>query len=119
MAGQAVEIARVRKGSPFARFENFTVLVIFLCFIVVVAVLQLIVFGWGFPTFISPENLFNILQQTSAPGVVAVGMTMVMIAGGIDLSVGMMASLVSIVVALGFSNWNLGVVPSIVRMSPP
>ena len=37
------------------------------------------------------------------------GMTMVMIPGGIDLSVGMLASLVSIVTALGVSKWNLGV----------
>jgi ribose/xylose/arabinose/galactoside ABC-type transport system permease subunit len=44
---------------------------------------------------------------------VAVGMTIVMISGGIDLSVGMLASLVAIVTALGLSKWHIGVVPSV------
>jgi ribose/xylose/arabinose/galactoside ABC-type transport system permease subunit len=69
--------------------------------------------GQRFPTFISPVNLLNILQQVSVPGIVAVGMTIVMISGGIDLSVGMLASLVSIVTALGISKWHYGVGPSI------
>jgi len=47
------------------------------------------------------------------PGIIAVGMTMVMISGGIDLSVGMLASLVSIVTALGISKWQLGTGPAI------
>ena len=58
-------------------------------------------------------NLLNILQQVSVPGIMAVGMTMVMISGGIDLSVGMLASLVSIVTALGVSKWHLGITGSI------
>jgi ribose/xylose/arabinose/galactoside ABC-type transport system permease subunit len=40
-------------------------------------------------------------------------MTIVMISGGIDLSVGMLASLVSIVTATGISKWHLGVGPAI------
>jgi ribose/xylose/arabinose/galactoside ABC-type transport system permease subunit len=110
------ESAAVRsapRASFFKRHENSTVLSIFLSFIVVIVVLQLIVFHGQFPTFISPVNIFNILQQTAAPGIVAVGMTLVMISGGIDLSVGMMASLVSIVVALGFANWHFSVTVSI------
>jgi ribose/xylose/arabinose/galactoside ABC-type transport system permease subunit len=58
-------------------------------------------------------NILNILQQIGVPGIVAVGMTIVMISGGIDLSVGMLASLVSIITALGISKWHLGVVGSI------
>ncbi len=77
-------------------------------------VLQLILTrGTRFPTFISPVNLLNIMQQVGVPGIIAVGMTVVMISGGIDLSVGMLASLVSIVTALGISKWHLGTVPSI------
>src|SRR5690606_16232615 len=37
----------------------------------------------------------------------------VMITRGIDLSVGMLASLVSIIVSLGISRWGFGVAPSI------
>jgi len=105
----SVAVRPAQRAHIFKRFENLTVLSIFIGFVVVIVVLQLIVFPGRFPTFISPVNLFNILQQTSAPGIVAVGMTLVMISGGIDLSVGMMASLVSIVVALGFANWHMSV----------
>lgn len=103
-----------RKDSLFKRYENLTVLSIFVSFVVIVVALQLITTGGSrFPTFISPVNIFNILQQVAVPGIIAVGMTMVMISGGIDLSVGMLASLVSIVVALGISEWGLGVGPAI------
>jgi ribose/xylose/arabinose/galactoside ABC-type transport system permease subunit len=102
------------RESLFKRYENLTVLSIFASFVAIIVVVQLIATGGSkFPTFISPVNIVNILQQVAVPGIVAVGMTMVMISGGIDLSVGMLASLVSIVVALGISKWNLGVAPSI------
>ncbi len=102
------------KESLFKRHENLTVLSIFASFVVIVVLVQLITTGGSrFPTFISPINIVNILQQVAVPGIVAVSMTMVMISGGIDLSVGMLASLVSIIVALGISQWNLGVGPSI------
>ena len=98
----------------FKRYENLTVFSIFLSFVVIIVLLQLIsTSGTKFPTFISPVNIVNILQQVAVPGIVAVSMTMVMISGGIDLSVGMLASLVSIVVALGISKWGFGVWPSI------
>jgi ribose/xylose/arabinose/galactoside ABC-type transport system permease subunit len=103
-------------GSPslFRRYENLTVLSIFVGFVVVIVILQLFLTGGTkFPTFISPVNLLNILQQVGVPGIVAVGMTIVMISGGIDLSVGMLASLVSIITALGISKWQLGVVPAV------
>lgn len=94
----------------FKRFENSTVLVIFIGFVLLIILLQLIFFGFGkYPTFISPVNIMNILQQVSVPGIIAVGMTMIMISGGIDLSVGMLASLVSIITSLGISKWGLGV----------
>jgi ribose/xylose/arabinose/galactoside ABC-type transport system permease subunit len=99
--------------SLFKRHENLTVTVIFVSFVIVIALLQVVITGGEYPTFLSPVNLLNILQQVSVPGIVAVGMTMVMIAGGIDLSVGMLASLVSIVTALGVSKWHLGVGGSI------
>lgn len=38
--------------------------------------------------FLKVENLVNILQQTAATGIVAVGMTFVLLVAGIDLSVG-------------------------------
>jgi ribose/xylose/arabinose/galactoside ABC-type transport system permease subunit len=102
------------KESLFKRYENLTVLSIFASFVVIVVLFQLILTGGSrFPTFISPVNIVNILQQVAVPGIVATSMTMVMVSGGIDLSVGMLASLVSIIVALGISEWHFGVGPSV------
>jgi len=102
------------KESLFKRYENLTVLSIFASFVAIVILIQLISTGGSrFPTFISPVNIANILQQVAVPGIVAISMTMVMVSGGIDLSVGMLASMVSIVVSLGISQWHFGVGPSI------
>jgi len=46
------------------------------------------------PYFLLPENLLNILRQVSYTGIIALGMTFVIVAGGIDLSVGSMAAFV-------------------------
>jgi ribose/xylose/arabinose/galactoside ABC-type transport system permease subunit len=105
---------RPQADSIFKRHENLTVLSIFIGFVIVIVILQLIMWGGQrFPTFITPVNLLNILQQVGVPGIVAVGMTIVMISGGIDLSVGMLASLVSIVTATAISKWHYGVGPSV------
>ncbi|MFX5157834.1 ribose ABC transporter permease, partial [Acinetobacter baumannii] len=39
------------------------------------------------PSFLTVDNLLNILRQTSINAVIAVGMTYVILSGGIDLSV--------------------------------
>jgi len=49
-------------------------------------------------TFMSVRNLLNITQQVSILGVVAFAMTVVMVLGDFDLSVGSMASLAGIVI---------------------
>ncbi len=51
-------------------------------------------------TFVSWDNFAIILQQTAVIGIAALGMTMVIIAGGIDLSVGSIIALGTIVLAL-------------------
>ena len=40
------------------------------------------------PSFLSLSNLMNVLNQVSLNGLVAIGMTFVILSGGIDLSVG-------------------------------
>src|SRR6201984_34177 len=40
------------------------------------------------PRFLTPLNLFNILRQVSIYGLLAVGMTFVILTAGIDLSIG-------------------------------
>jgi ribose/xylose/arabinose/galactoside ABC-type transport system permease subunit len=71
---------QVGRESFFKRHENLTVLTIFVGFALVIVILQLFMTGGQrFPTFISPVNLLNILQQVSVQGIIAVGMTIVMI----------------------------------------
>lgn len=48
----------------------------------------------GLPQFREPENLANIVRQSSVLGMLAIGQTFVILAGLIDLSVGMAAGLV-------------------------
>ncbi len=55
------------------------------------------------PAFLRGENLFNVLRQWSFVGTIAVGMTFVIILGGIDLSVG---SLVAFAGGLGLWTMN-------------
>lgn len=50
------------------------------------------------PTFRTPGNVISILQQVSVNGVLALGMVFVITAGGIDLSIGSMLALTSVVV---------------------
>ncbi len=44
------------------------------------------------PAFLTPTNIFNVLTRSAFIGIIAVGATFVIIAGGIDLSVGSMAA---------------------------
>jgi len=55
---------------------------------------------WGPPTFLSEANLRNVLLQCSITTVAAVGMTLVILAGGIDLSVGSVLALCSVGLAV-------------------
>ncbi|WP_460956017.1 ABC transporter permease [Parasphingorhabdus pacifica] len=60
--------------------------------IVVFVVLSIIA-----PSFLTADNLFNLGSQTSVNAVMAVGVTLVIITGGIDLSVGSVAALSGVV----------------------
>ncbi|GAA1995926.1 ABC transporter permease [Microbacterium pumilum] len=68
----------------------------------VVALLLLIVIGaiTAPDTFTSVSNILTILRQASIIGVISIGMTLVIIAGGIDLSVGSVMGLASVVATL-------------------
>ena len=51
------------------------------------------------PRFLTPLNLFNILRQVSIYGLLAVGMTFVILTAGIDLSVGSLVAFAGLVAA--------------------
>lgn len=47
------------------------------------------------PRFASPQNILNVLTRSSFIGIIAIGTTFVITAGGLDLSVGSMAAFLS------------------------
>jgi ribose transport system permease protein len=66
-----------------------------------IALLLEILFFWLLsPHFLTAENLLNVTLQTSITAIIAAGMTLVILTGGIDLSVGSLVALVGVVGAL-------------------
>lgn len=70
---------------------------IYLAFVILVIVLTI-----ATPSFLTTSNLINILRQISVKGVLAIGITFVLLTGGIDLSVGSVLAL-SAVIATSFA----------------
>ena len=56
--------------------------------------------SYRWPLFLQTENLFNIANQTVVVAVIAIGMTLVIITGGIDLSVGSLVALAAVVATM-------------------
>lgn len=84
-------------------FEQRTLLVLIVLILFV---------GYMIPTFLTSRNIFNVLRQVSITGIVAVGMTFVIITGGIDISVGSIVALSGVVAAMALKA-GLGVAPSV------
>src|SRR5499427_10948025 len=75
-------------------------------FWVAAALLALVIFmTWSEPTFGTADNVTNITRNFAPFGIMALGMTIVIITGGIDLSVGSVMGLVAIVAGL-FLTWE-------------
>ncbi|MCC6232511.1 MAG: ABC transporter permease [Verrucomicrobiales bacterium] len=55
---------------------------------------------YRWPTFLTRDNLLNIANQIAVVAILAVGMTVVIITGGIDLSVGSLIALSAVVVTV-------------------
>lgn len=69
------------------------------------------------PYFLTQRNLFNIMDQSVVIGIVAVGMTFVILTGGIDLSVGAVFGLTGIALALLLRDFPIAVaIPLAVAM---
>lgn len=66
----------------------------------IVLLLLLIVAGAVSEAFLRPIYLFNIVRQAAPVGITALGVTLVMILGGVDLSVGAIISLAAVVCAV-------------------
>ena len=76
---------------------------------VLVALLALcIALSLASPYFFTLRNVFNVLQGMSTIGIMAIGTTIVLIAGGLDLSVGSVLAVGAVLTArlMTYSGWN-------------
>lgn len=84
--------------------KRYNLILLLLVFIIISTILS--------PNFLTLDNFLNLLQQASIPGIVAIAMTLVVLLGGIDLSVGSVlafSGMVSSMVALQFSDGIMGI----------
>ena len=63
-----------------------------------------LVFGAAAPTFLSLDNIVAIASTLAGVGISAIGMTMVLVSGGVDLSVGSVAALTGVVASALWPN---------------
>ena len=61
------------------------------------------------PHFLTSNNLLNVLDQSVVVGIVAIGMTFVILIGGIDLSVGSVAGLTGVLLGRGLEHFTIPV----------
>jgi ribose transport system permease protein len=89
------DVTEAQERNASARFGSFVqqqgalVLLVLVCIIATVR----------YETFLTPENLLNVLRQNSMLGIIALGMTFVILTGGIDLSVGALLAVAGVVAA--------------------
>ena len=67
----------------------------------------------GMILFLQPDNMANIVRAVSETGIIAVGMTFVIITAGIDLSVGALLSLSSVLTAYIMTTSGWGLIPTL------
>ncbi|QKD04474.1 ABC transporter permease [Mesorhizobium loti] len=66
--------------------------------------------------FLDPDNIANIVRAVSETGIIAIGMTFVIITAGIDLSVGAVLGLSSVVTATMMISGGFGLIPTILAV---
>ncbi|EPF31350.1 hypothetical protein HMPREF9194_01696 [Treponema maltophilum ATCC 51939] len=83
-----------RSGQSFsfrAMLKKYGILFVLLLMVIVISIFK--------PEFLTSRNIFNILNQTAIFGIMAIGLTFVIISRGIDLSVGSILAFAAVVAA--------------------
>ncbi|NMB88433.1 MAG: ABC transporter permease [Chloroflexi bacterium] len=65
--------------------------------ILLILVFMIVFLFTASPTFRTVQNMINVLNQISINGIIAIGMSFVIIGGGIDLSIGSMIAVASVI----------------------
>jgi ribose transport system permease protein len=112
-AGIATEVRAKSAGIPFWKSAIRSPLALPLAGLIVVSILM----GFASDNFFSVSNILNVLRQVSIVAVLAVGMTFVILTGGIDLSVGAVMALAGtmaagLMVNFGVPGW-LGILAGV------
>lgn len=68
--------------------------------LIIIFLFMCIIFAVSSPTFLTWSNIINVFRQISINGILALGMTLVIIIGGIDLSIGPLAAIAGVVSAM-------------------
>lgn len=70
------------------------------------------------PTFRTMNNAINILRQVSVNGILAIGITFVIMTGGIDLTVGSLVAVAGVIcgsiIVANPNNWGLGIIAALI-----
>lgn len=85
--------------------KKFSIMVVLLIMIAFFGVLRT-------DAFLTVNNMFTVLRQSSIMGIATIGLLFVMLTGGIDLSIGSMVSFTSVLASVCIMNLGLGIVPA-------
>src|SRR3954468_21485572 len=72
-------------------------------------IVLIVVFSAASPNFLRFDNIVGILLATAVNGVLALGVTFIIITGGIDLSVGTVMALAAVMTGMFVTVWHLPV----------
>lgn len=92
-SGKGIELmntGRTKKSLMF-ELERYRIIGVLLAMVIIMTILS--------PNFLDSRNLLNVVRQISIISIVAFGVTMIIITGGIDLSSGSVIALVSVIAA--------------------
>lgn len=89
--------------------KNASYLGILIALIVLCVVLSL-----ASKSFLTAANLLNVSQQISTNFLISIGMTFIILIGGIDLSVGSIVALSGLLMGLMMKSWNIPVLLSVI-----
>lgn len=83
-------------------------------FVYLILVLVIVFFSCATRSFLNTKNILNICRQVSMIGICSVGMTMVLLTGGIDISCGSVIALSGVVSAKLMIDSGMAVIPAMV-----
>src|SRR5437660_6948828 len=98
----AVAVAERRRGRGLVRGDAVQRVLAFGALITL-----FIVFSLASPNFLQFDNVVGILLATSVNGVLALGVTFVIITGGIDLSIGTVMTLSAVITGVFLTYWHV------------